>query len=76
MIQTYAVVTNRLMLGVRAWNGHLTTSVSTTYLYSLGGLALGVIAGNWAFKHIPNKIFSYIVYAYIAVCGAIILISA
>jgi uncharacterized membrane protein YfcA len=76
MIQTYAVVTNILMLGVRAWNGHLTTSVSTTYLYSLGGLALGVIAGNWAFKHIPNKIFSYIVYAYIAVCGAIILISA
>ena len=76
MIQTYAVVTNIVMLAVRAINGYVTPVVGVTYLYSLGGLALGVLAGNWAFKRIPNRIFTYIVYAYIGISGAIILFTA
>lgn len=73
MIQTYAVITNVIMLAVRAYNGYVTPTVGTTYIYGLGGLAIGVLAGNWAYKRIPNRIFTYIVYAYIGISGAIIL---
>ncbi len=76
MIQTYAVITNITMLAVRAWNGYVTPTVGTTYLYALGGLAIGVIAGNWAFKRIPSRLFTYIVYAYIGISGLIILITS
>ena len=76
MIQTYAVVSNITMLAVRAFNGYVTPAVCSSYIYSLIGLAIGVIAGNWAFKHIPNRLFTYIVYAYIGVSGLIILLTA
>lgn len=76
MIQTYAVITNIVMVIVRAYNGYVTPAVGVTYLYALGGLAIGVLAGNWAFKRIPSKIFTYIVYAYIGISGAIILLTA
>lgn len=76
MIQTYAVITNITMLAVRAFNGYVTPAVGSSYIYSLIGLAIGVIAGNWAFKHIPNRLFTYIVYAYIGVSGLIILLTA
>ena len=75
MIQTYAVVTNITMLIVRAWNGYVTPTVGATYLYALGGLAIGVLAGNWAFKRIPSRLFTYIVYAYICISGLIILLT-
>lgn len=73
MIQTYAVLTNVIMFAVRAYNGHVTPAVGMTYLYSCGGLAIGVLAGSWAFKRIPNKLFTYVVYAYIGISGMIIL---
>ena len=76
MIQTYAVITNIVMLAVRAYNGYVTPVVGTTYLYGLAGLAIGVLAGNWAFKRIPGRLFTYIVYAYIGISGAIILLTA
>lgn len=76
MIQTYAVITNIVMLAVRAYNGNVTPLVGTTYLYALGGLAIGVLAGNWAFNRIPSRLFTYIVYAYIGISGAIILFTA
>lgn len=73
MIQTYAVTTNITMLAVRIYNGYVTPAVGTSYLYGLTGLAIGVIAGNWAFKRIPSRLFTYIVYAYIGISGMIIL---
>ena len=76
MIQTYAVITNITMLAVRAYNGYVTPAVGTTYIYALGGLAIGILLGNWVYKHIPNKLFTYIVYAYICISGAIILLTA
>ena len=76
MIQTYAFVTNLTMLAVRAWNGYVTPTVGTTYIYGLIGLAVGVLSGNWAYKRIPNRIFTYVVYAYIAVSGLVILLTA
>lgn len=39
-------------------------------------LGTGVIAGNWAYKHIPNRLFTYIVYIYIGISGLIILLTA
>lgn len=76
MIQTYAVLTNVIMLGVRAFNGYVTPAVGITYLYGLGGLVVGVLAGNWAYKRIPNRVFTYLVYAYICISGAIILFTS
>ena len=76
MIQTYAVITNITMLVVRACNGYVTPAVGNAYLYALGGLAIGVIAGNWAFSRIPNRLFTYIVYTYIGISGLIILLTA
>ena len=76
MIQTYAVITNITMLVVRAYNGYITTAVGTAYLYGLGGLAIGVLAGNWAYRRIPSKLFTYLVYAYIGISGTIILLTA
>ena len=76
MIQTYAFVTNLTMLAVRAWNGYVTPTVGTTYIYGLIGLAVGVLSGNWAYNRIPNRIFTYVVYAYIAVSGLVILLTA
>jgi uncharacterized membrane protein YfcA len=76
MIQTYAVITNISMLAVRAYNGYVTQVVGMTYLYALAGLAAGVLLGNWAFKHIPNRLFTYVVYVYIGISGLIIFLTA
>lgn len=76
MIQTYAVITNIVMVIVRAWNGYVTPAVGSTFLYALSGLAVGVLAGNWAYKRIPNRIFTYLVYAYIGISGIIIFFTA
>lgn len=76
MIQTYAVITNISMLAVRAFNGYVTQVVGMTYLYAMAGLAVGVLLGNWAFKHIPNKLFTYVVYVYIGISGLIIFMTA
>ena len=76
MIQTYAVITNITMVIVRAYAGYVTPSVGSTYLYGLTGLAIGVLAGNWAYKRIPNRLFTYVVYAYIGISGLIIFLTA
>ena len=76
MIQTYAVITNIVMLIVRAFAGYVTPAVGGAYLYGIAGLAMGVIAGNWAYRRIPGKLFTYIVYAYIGICGLIIFFTA
>lgn len=76
MIQTYAVITNIMMLAVRSYSGYATAAVGTAYIYALAGLVAGVLAGSWAYRHIPNRIFTYIVYAYIGISGLIILMSS
>ena len=76
MIQTYAVITNITMVIVRAYSGYITPSVGTSYLYGLIGLAAGIISGNWAYRHIPNRLFTYLVYSYIGISGLIIFLTA
>ena len=75
MAQTYFLIGNVMMTGVRAYNGFFTTTVAVDYLYGLGGVIIGTIFGAYVFKHIPNRIFRYIVYAYICISGVIILMT-
>jgi len=76
MTQTYFLMGNVMMTVVRAYNGFLTTTVLTDYCFGIGGVVIGTSLGAYMFKHIPNRIFRYIVYAYIAVSGVIILLSS
>ena len=75
MAQTYFLIGNVMMTGVRAYNGFLTPIVAIDYLYGLGGVIIGTLLGAYVFKHIPNHIFRYIVYAYICISGVIILMA-
>ena len=76
MIQAYAVLTNVIMIAVRAFNGYVTPAVGTAYLQGLTGLAIGMLLGNLAYKHMPDKLFTYIVYTYIGISGVIIFLTA
>ena len=76
MAQTYFLIGNVMMTIIRTYNGFLTTTVLTDYCFGLGGVIIGTSLGAFVFKHIPNRIFRYIVYAYIAVSGVIILLSS
>ena len=75
MAQTYFLIGNIMMTFVRAYNGFFTTTVLTDYCFGLGGVIIGTTLGAYVFKRIPNRIFRYIVYAYIAVSGVIILMT-
>ncbi len=75
MAQTYFLIGNLMMTGVRAYNGFFTQAVAISYLYGIGGVAIGTLLGAFVFRHIPNRIFRYIVYAYIGISGCIILIT-
>ena len=75
MTQTYFLIGNVMMTFVRAYNGFFTTTVLTDYCFGLGGVIIGTTLGAYVFKHIPNRFFRYIVYAYIAVSGVVILLS-
>jgi uncharacterized membrane protein YfcA len=75
MAQTYFLIGNVMMTFVRAYNGFFTTTVLTDYCFGLGGVIIGTTLGAYVFKRIPNRIFRYIVYAYIAISGVIILLT-
>ena len=75
MAQTYFLIGNVMMTFVRAYNGFFTMTVLTDYCFGLGGVVIGTTLGAYVFKRIPNRIFRYIVYAYIAISGVIILMT-
>lgn len=75
-LQMYFVMGNIMMTAVRAFNGFLTPAVGINYAYALIGIVLGNLAGSWAFKRIPNRLFTHIVYAYIGISGLITLLTA
>ncbi len=74
MAQTYFLIGNAMMTIVRASNGFLTATVGRCYLFCLAAVALGILLGSWAFKHIPARIFPYVVYSYIGISGLVIFI--
>lgn len=76
MIQAYFVITNAMMTTVRASNGFVTAAVGRSYLFCIVAVAIGTFMGAWAFRHIPGRIFPYVVYAYIGISGIIILLTS
>lgn len=75
-IQCYFVLGNVLMTITRAMNGFFTSTVCWDFLYGIGGVAIGASLGAYVFKHIPSRMFQYVVYAYIGVSGGIIFLTA
>lgn len=76
MTQMYFCIGNAMMTIIRACNGFVTADVGKGYAIGLGGLALGLLLGEWTFKRIPGSIFPYLVYTYICISGIIIFITA
>jgi len=76
MTQTYFFLGNAMMTIARATNGYLTPFVGKNYVICLAAICIGTAIGSWAFRHIPGKIFPYIVYSYIGISGLLILITA
>ena len=76
MVQTYFLIGNAMMTVVRASNGFLTAAVGKNYVLCIGAVIIGTLLGSWAFRHIPAKIFPYVVYSYIGVSGLIIFLTA
>lgn len=76
MVQTYFLIGNSMMTIVRASNGFLTATVGRNYLFCIAAVAIGTLLGSWAFKHIPGKIFPYVVYSYIGISGLIIILTS
>ena len=52
-------------------------SIGASFIQRTTGFGFGIfimtMLGAYVFKHIPNRIFRYIVYAYICISGVIIL---
>lgn len=76
LAQTFFLCGNIAMTLVRAYNGFLTTTVGMDYLYGIGGVAIGASLGAFVFRHIPNRIFQYVVYTYIGISGVVIFLTA
>lgn len=73
LIQPYILCGNIIMTLARAYNGFLTPTIGTDYCYGIGGVLIGVLIGAYVFKHIPGRLFQYIVYAYFAFSGIVFL---
>lgn len=73
--QAYFFLGNISMTVSRAMNGFLTRTVLTDYAYGLAGILAGAAIGAAVYRHIPAKVFRYIVYGYIGVSGAILLVT-
>ena len=73
LAQTYFLLGNLSMLVFRAYNGYLTLAVGHAYLYGIGGVVLGMLIGGYVFRHLPSRLFRYVVYAYIGISGVIFL---
>lgn len=76
MISAYLLIGNLSTTIVRAANGFLTRDVGVGVLWGIAGVAAGAFLGAKAFRRIPHKVFNYVVYAYIAFSGAVILLNA
>ncbi len=76
MISAYLLTGNLTTTLVRYFNGFLTRDVGIGVLWGIAGVAAGAFLGAKAFRRIPHKVFDYIVYAYIAFSGIVILLNA
>lgn len=73
--QCFFFIGNISMTISRACNGFLTTAVIEDYLLGLVGIIIGAGIGGIVYRHIPAKIFRYVVYGYIGVSGVVLLVT-
>lgn len=73
IISMYFCLGNLAMTFFRAGSGFLTLSVCKAYVAGIAGVFLGTYIGTKVFERIPAQVFRYVVYAYIGICGIIIL---
>jgi len=73
IISMYFGIGNLTMTCFRACHGFLTPTVWKGTLAGLAGVVVGTFLGAKVFERIPARVFRYVVYAYIGVCGIIIL---
>ena len=76
MVQHYLLLGNIIMTFARWRNGFVTPAVGMAYIYGIGGVAIGATLGSIAFRKIPNRIFKYVVYGFIGICGFVILLTS
>ncbi len=76
MAQTYFLIGNSMMTVVRASNGFVTAAVGRCYVFCLAAVMAGTLLGSWAFRHIPARIFPYVVYSYIGISGLVIFLTS
>lgn len=69
MAQCYFLLGNLSMTAVRAMNGFLTETVVYDYACGLAGLLAGTWLGGAVYRHLPTKVFRYVVYGYIGISG-------
>ena len=73
--QGFFVLGNLSMTITRACNGFFTSAVLHDYVFALCGIMVGTWLGGIVYRHIPTKIFRYVVYGYIGVSGVILLLT-
>jgi len=73
--QVYFALGNLMMTFFRAGNGFVTSAVGIAYGCGIMGVALGTYIGAKIFIKVPHKVLKKIVYAYMAVSGAVALLS-
>lgn len=74
MAQTYFLLGNGVMTIARAYNGFLTETVMSDYLYGLAGVAIGTLSGAYVFRYLSGNLLRIIVYFYIGISGIAILL--
>ena len=73
IISAYFLLGNLAMTFVRAGHGFLTATVGYGLAAGSAGVFLGTWIGGIVFDRIPAGVFKYVVYAYIGICGIIVL---
>ncbi len=76
IVSAYFFIGNAAMTLFRAGNGFLTQTVALDYAACLPAVAIGSLLGGYAFSHLSGKMFKNIVYGYIGISGAIILLTS
>lgn len=74
-VQCYFLIGNLVMTVYRCQSGFLTTEVMMDWCFCLPAVLLGTWIGAKVFRMIPVKVLRKIIYAYMAISGAICLFS-
>lgn len=74
MAQAYFLFGNLAMTVFRAYNGFVTSQVQTAWCWGLPAVFIGTFLGNLVYRRLSLPVLRKVVYAYIAVSGAVALV--